>query len=586
MSPVKVNRLFGAVTDLGLSNVKPGQRSGRMTYAVVVALLVLVGQGGGTTAGVSAAPPDRNVIVVLKDNEDPKVIARQMGLQPEFTYTHVFHGFAAKLPAAAVQGVSHNPHVASISEDGPIELASQTMPVGIRRVGAVRDPATVSYTTDKTSKSPTDVGVAVLDSGIDLKHPDLNVAGGTDCTNTGSYADNYGHGTHVAGTIAAKDNNGGVVGVAPGARLYSVKVLDANNRYSTQSVLICGLDWVMGNTDKVDVVNMSLGGPGSDGPCTASAFHLAICNTVNNARIPVIVAAMNFADDSANYVPAAYNEVITVSAYADFNGKPGGKGKPHCRTRNRDDRFAGFSDYGADVDIAAPGVCVRSTIMGGGSGVMSGTSMATPHVTGAVALYLSNNPGASPDQVRSWLLSDSASQPRDSAYGFTGDRDTFAERVLDMNAATTMTQTAQAGTLTTQSAQQPAGTSDGGGEGGTTADGGSKVTGTATVSVADGERLACRTKPNTDAPIITQLRDGTKVDLLGRPDNRWQTIACGGKNGFVPAANLVQGSGKDAGSGKAPGDKANDGKQTNAQPADGKKGPTGNDRNGDRGNGT
>jgi subtilisin len=119
--------------------------------------------------------------------------------------------------------------------------------------------------------------------------------------------------------------------------------------------------------------------------------------------------------------------VIAVSAFADTDGAPSGHG-PSCYG-HRDDSFAAFSNYGADVDIAAPGVCIRSTSLGSWYAELSGTSMAAPHATGAVSLYLAENPAATPSAVRDWLLGP-ASRPQNSAQGFLGDRDTIPEPVL------------------------------------------------------------------------------------------------------------------------------------------------------------
>ena len=144
--------------------------------------------------------------------------------------------------------------------------------------------------------------------------------------------------------------------------------------------------------------------------------------------MPVVVAAGNERKDAATIVPATYEEVITVSAFTDVDGKPGGQGVSAC-TRDGDVTFAPFSNYGSDIDIAAPGVCIHSTWLNGKYQSLDGTSMATPHVTGAVALYRAKNPGATGAAVRTWLEGP-ASRPNASPYGFTGDPDAFDEGVL------------------------------------------------------------------------------------------------------------------------------------------------------------
>jgi subtilisin family serine protease len=248
------------------------------------------------------------------------------------------------------------------------------------------------------------VDVAVIDTGIDLSHPDLNVVGGVNCSSGNSYSDGNGHGTHVAGTIAAKDNGIGVVGVAPGARLWAVRVLN-NAGSGSDSDVICGIDWVTARASTIEVANMSLGGggtePAASGCSTGDPFHDAICRSVA-AGVTYAVAAGNESDDAANHTPAAYDEVITVSALADFNGLPGGGAAATCRA-DVDDTFADFSNFGADVDLIAPGVCILSTWKGGGYNTISGTSMASPHVAGAAALYKATHAGATPVQVKTAL---------------------------------------------------------------------------------------------------------------------------------------------------------------------------------------
>jgi subtilisin family serine protease len=256
------------------------------------------------------------------------------------------------------------------------------------------------------------------------KHSDLNRVGGEDCSVDGknTFSDDNGHGTHVAGIASAKDNAGGVVGTAPGARLWAVKVLDAS-RGGSFSDVICGVDWVTQNASTIEVANMSLGGvvgPGADdnncGNSNDDPLHRAICRSVA-AGVTYVVAAGNSGGDASQEVPAAYNEVITVSALADFNGQPGGGAPSTCR-QELDDDFAFFSNFGSDVDVGAPGVCIRSTWKGsarlpnGTYRTISGTSMASPHVAGAASLYKSTHPSASPSQVKAFMIAPSNSEAK------------------------------------------------------------------------------------------------------------------------------------------------------------------------------
>src|SRR5829696_7659641 len=277
-----------------------------------------------------------------------------------------------------------------------------------------------------------DVDVAIIDTGIDLDHPDLNVhaAGAKNCSTGRSADDGNGHGTHVAGTVGALDNAAGVVGVAPGARLWPVRVLNNAGSGSWSSV-ICGIDFVTAHASEIEVANMSLGGTGADdrncGNSNNDALHRAICRSVA-AGVTYAVAAGNESDNAANHVPAAYDEVITVSALADFNGLPGGGAAATCRS-DVDDTFADFSNYGPDVDIIAPGVCIYSSWKGAGYNTISGTSMATPHVTGGAALYLATHAGASPATVKSALLTPTAAS---SNWNTATDRDSTHEPLLNV----------------------------------------------------------------------------------------------------------------------------------------------------------
>jgi subtilisin family serine protease len=370
-------------------------------------------------------------IVVLKDAVDPTAVAdihaQKYGAAVDHVYGHALHGYAAVIPNDRVAALRSDPNVWFVSADGTVTAQAQQAPTGVRRIGGSSDGATQTL-----ANKGTGVGVAVIDTGIQLDHPDLTpVNAGKNCVRTRKLPnDDNGHGTHVAGTIAARDNGSGVVGVAPGASLYAVKVLNGQGS-GTWSQVICGIDWVTANAGTINVANMSLGGSGTATPSNPDcsngnndALHTAICNSVK-AGVTYAVAAGNSAADASGQLPAAYSEVITVSALSDSDGAPGGLGgAPACRTSEKDDFFASFSNFGAPVDIAAPGVCILSTWLGSGYNTISGTSMATPHVTGAAALYIAAHPGATPANVQAGLVASEEPGP------IPGDPDTLKEGVV------------------------------------------------------------------------------------------------------------------------------------------------------------
>ena len=402
-------------------------RGTHLVHAVVAMLLVLASVGLVTPAAQGQELPGRYIVVFNDNVPDPAAAAAELGRARGFTVNHVYQfalkGFSATLPDAALAALQRNPQVAYIEPDQYAEAFDHiTDPTGIGRMDTDHN-STAAIASDGGSVS---VGVAVIDTGSG-PHGDLNVIGGTDCTGTGSFADDNGHGTHVAGTIGALDNGGdGIVGVAPGAPIYSVKVLKADGSGSSSSI-ICGVDWVTARAGTIQVANMSLGGRSilrESDSCGSSALHQAICKSVN-AGVTYAVAAGNSSADSSRYFPATYNEVITVSALADFDGQPGGGAAATCRS-DVDDTFADFSNYGADVDIAAPGVCIRSTWVGGGENTISGTSMATPHVAGAAALYIATTGVSSPAAVKDGLLSSQEPGP------ISGDPDSYAEGVVNV----------------------------------------------------------------------------------------------------------------------------------------------------------
>ena len=444
---------------------------GALAMIVAVAALLLMSRETSAAPKAGERIPGQ-YIVVFVDGVSPSAAANEMagehGLRLLHVYSHALNGFAAQVPEGRLlQALEKDPRVAFVEADRVVSIAhhckgshtkcsgptptptptptpappgeepsgNQTVPTGILRINGDLSSALAG-----DGAGAVDVDVAIIDTGIDPDHPDLNLAGGYNCVAVvgvklkgkpnqdnpkDKFNDGHGHGTHVAGTVGAVDNNVGVVGVAPGARLWAVRVMGDSGSGSLGDVL-CGINWVTANADVIEVANMSISATGSDGSCSSHSLHLAICNSVN-AGVTYVVIAGNDARNAENAIPATYGEAITVSALADFDGASGGLGSPTCWS-DQDDTFADFSNYGSDVDIIAPGVCIESTWNDGGYHTMSGTSMASPHVAGAAALYLAGHPNASPAQVKSALQS-----AGNTNWDNRDDRDKTKEKLLDVS---------------------------------------------------------------------------------------------------------------------------------------------------------
>jgi subtilisin len=420
-----------------MSRTPAGRFSARLATVAAAALIpvaLAVPSAAAPPTGIPAATPDSVPgawIVTLEAGASPDGVSaehsRRFAARVDHLYRHAVRGYAARMSEQAAAKVAQDPRVASVERDRVVTVAAaQPLPTGIDRIDGE-----LSTTIAGNGSGDVMVDVAVIDTGIDLKHTDLNVVGGKNCSTGTSYTDGNGHGTHVAGTIAAKDNTVGVVGVAPGARLWAVRVLN-NQGSGTRAGIICGIDWVTGlkdaqSTQVIEVANMSLGGGGTDTGCDkGDSYHDAICRSVG-AGITYVVAAGNESDDAANHVPAAYDEVITVSALADSNGAPGGSWTGRCRI-DQEDTLAAFSNYGDDVDLIAPGVCINSTWKGGGYNTISGTSMASPHVAGAAALYKAGHPSASPSQVKTALQ-----ETGNTGWSDADDPDSLKETLLNVD---------------------------------------------------------------------------------------------------------------------------------------------------------
>ena len=375
----------------------------------IPALLFLAALAAAVFAMTASAAGSRIVpnryIVVFKDSVDkPGNLARTQAQQKDgelgFIYRHGLKGYSAELSKDAVQALRNNPRVASVEPDVYGGIASQATPTGISRVFA---PTNGALDIDEQDDARIDADIAILDTGIAYLHPDLDVVGRTDCSNgtkeeascvDGKGSDGHGHGTHVAGTAAAIDNGYGVVGTAPGARLWAVKVLDDSGN-GFLSELIAGIDWVTATrTDEdlendIEVVNMSLR---YWSHFSSEAFEQAISTSLEAGVVHVTIAG-NEAEE-VRYIPGNYPDLITVSALGDFDGKSGNGGKGQ-------DQLAKFSNYGPLVDVAAPGVEILSTVPWepGYEGGWSGTSMASPHVAGAAAVFASRSQPTSKTDV-------------------------------------------------------------------------------------------------------------------------------------------------------------------------------------------
>ena len=372
-----------------------GRVPAALAAAGLTAAALALGAGAIPAAGALSSTAEATYIVVLDPSTTSAVATatrheQRFGAEVEAVYSHALAGYAAELTAGEAARLRTDDSVAYVEREQVLELAQsvpQVVPTNIERVGADRNPR---IDIDSRDDVRIDADVAIFDSGILPKHPDLNVASSVTCSHpSGCVAgsgDVRGHGTLVAGIVGALDNGFGTVGVAPGARLHSVGVCNAEGACFPSQIL-AGIDHVTARGD-IEVVNMSLGGPNFP---DQAAISQAI--TASVARGVVYVAAAgNSHADAATTFPANHPDVIAVSGVADSDGLPGGFGADLlCMGGNDDDHLDVASNYGATVDVAAPGRCITSTSRDGGYGNATGTSMAAPHVAGAAALLTSGS---------------------------------------------------------------------------------------------------------------------------------------------------------------------------------------------------
>ncbi len=307
-----------------------------------------------------------------------RVNVRALGAKVLRRYNHALDGFAARLPERAVNALRSNPNVAYIEADSKVTVSDTQSPAtwGLDRIDQRNLPLSNSYTYNATG---TGVTAYIIDTGIRFSHTQFGgrAVTGYDAIDGGSADDCNGHGTHVAGTVG-----GSTHGVAKNVRLVGVRVLNCQGSGSNSGV-IAGVDWVTGNhtSGQPAVANMSLGGGAN------TALDNAVNNSINDG-VSYAVAAGNSNANACNYSPARVGAAMTVGS-----------------TTSSDARSS-FSNYGSCLDLFAPGSSITSTwhTSNTATNMISGTSMASPHVAGAAALYLQGNPTDSPATVRNAIV--------------------------------------------------------------------------------------------------------------------------------------------------------------------------------------
>jgi subtilisin family serine protease len=319
-------------------------------------------------------PPEAWIYLAPNVVRAVQALEKALRFRADYVYSAVLHGFAARLTEQQIDLLKGHRWVAYVEADTVMRTKAQEIPWGIDRI----DADLSSIQAGDGQSAITNVAVFIIDTGVDSGQGDLNVVAHVKLLPFPNVLnkDCQGHGTHVAGTVAAIDNDLDVVGVAPGAALAGVKVLSCVGVGSTSSV-IKGVDLVTANGFKPGVVNMSLGGARS------RALDEAVINSVK-AGFFYAVAAGNEGADACDGSPSRLGPVDGVMSVAATDGN---------------EREASFSNYGNCVDIWAPGVVILSTKIGGGTLALSGTSMASAHVAGAAALFLSSHPTATPAQI-------------------------------------------------------------------------------------------------------------------------------------------------------------------------------------------
>ncbi|WP_199435070.1 S8 family peptidase [Qaidamihabitans albus] len=338
-------------------------------------------QGQIQSAGTATAVPDSYLVVLEQNRLTTGLLSVARGLAGDYgaeltrTFGSALNGFSIKASEVEAKRLAADSDVAYVVQNQRVRIADvqQSPPSwGLDRIDQRDLPLDDTY---EFALKADNVTAYVLDTGVDADHSTFGgrVAAGKDfIDNDDDAADEHGHGTHVAGTIG-----GGEYGVAKGVQIVPVRVLDANGSGTTEQI-VAGIDWVAANASGPSVANMSLGG------MVDTALDDAVRGAIEQG-VTFGVAAGNSSLDASLFSPARVGEAITVAASDDGDAQ------------------ASFSNFGSVVDLYAPGVDITSAWTDGGENTISGTSMATPHVVGAAALYLAGNPDATPAAVEEAL---------------------------------------------------------------------------------------------------------------------------------------------------------------------------------------
>jgi len=437
-----------------------------MHFIVMLAFTALFAHAQGVI-------PGRYIVTFGPTVADPAAAGQQLSLAHGFqirnVYRYALQGMLIEVSPAAgpalVEALRRNPLIRSVVQDRQVTLTAQTDPKGVRRVAA--EPGI-----GIRANAGAGIDVAVMDSGIDSAHQDLDVDAirsaicidGNPCVPASNpVQDAVGHGTSVAGVIAALDNNVDLVGVAPGANLISVQVFNSSGQ-SSDGDIIAGIDHLMtpNQPNLVEVVNMSFReictSGGVNTPCAGlpefQPLETAL-QALTNSGTTIVAASGNDAIDTKFVMPASSSAVTAVSAMADSNGQPGGGGSNVCLSRlgnfclqsTPDDSYAPFANFGSVVDVTAPGADELLLARGGGTRRASGTSFAAPHAAGVAAIFIRdrlnrNEPTPLPATVRQALIEtgecyESGSGAGDLFHGTTGcpsawpaDSDGFREPLV------------------------------------------------------------------------------------------------------------------------------------------------------------